>query len=290
VSSDEEIRGRAQAVVDAAERAFMREYSMWWGEELVQEGVQSWLGYIPPLFDWFTQRDGERLDLMMGYVEDVKTSINNPVRTNLDLVTIEIADWQGTAADNFVNTFLGPFDGVRLNQVDLAAEVLAGLQAEKEILTRVRNDAVTVANTTIEALDALEFDHGTDWGMVFTVIGAVAVVAGAAATGGGLGFALVEAGAGIASAAASQGEGPAGNHTVDVLVAMDSAVASLRTAMSEEEQILADALTRDVNLVNEIRETHLLPVRPTIAKDPAGSLDEFGLPAAIAPVVHRPGG
>jgi hypothetical protein len=133
-----------------------------------------------------------------------------------------------------------------------------------------------VAQKTVVALDAVDGGGGTDWGMVFTTIGAVAYIASAAVasvTFGPVGWAMLGGVASMAAVAAAPA--PDSDDTIDILLAMDNAVAALRATVDAEERILVDALNTDLGTAQSNRIPNLLPMRPVAVQKPPNLLDIF---------------
>jgi hypothetical protein len=276
VTSDNDIHAAAERVVAAARHAFLREFTF----SVDGEGINAWLEYIPPLFDWFTQRSPERLGYMVESLVQVKSKLSNEVVGEMAQVADDVNDWEGTAADEFAD-FLYRFDVIRQNQMSLVEELITGLRVEQEILRRSREGAVDLADRIVVALDELQFGETSGWKVAFTVVGAIAAVVSAPLSGGAaIGWAVLSVGAGMAAADTEVSE-TAGPTTADTLVAMDRAAARLREDMLSTERTLAELLSQDLTIVRNDRHTHLLPDRPDASRDPILSLDDFRLPSIL---------
>lgn len=281
MTTDGDIMGKAREVQELAFAKLIDEFGMWAFEEPVMRAITAFCEAIPPRFEWFTHRDPDRLTAMLGDLNYVKTGLSEGVTAKIDLVTADVQDWRGSAAEQFTENFLSPFGQIRLNQIGLVDELSTALQAEQKILTESRRNIVQLGDGTKTALEGLD-DGGSSWGMVLTVAGAVVGVVGAVATGGtslAITFALIGGGISIAGAAIAEAE-VQGETVEEVITSMDDAITKLREAIADEEDILVRALSQDVDTVFANYD-NLAPKRPYVADVTAGDLSEFQLPAGL---------
>ncbi|MGI5238577.1 hypothetical protein [Dactylosporangium sp. CA-139066] len=181
-------------------------------------------------------------------------TLKYPLGAYTDAVQVRMQHWTGSAADSFT-FYLKQYDRSTLCQRQLAVVLALTLQAELEIKRRMLTDVWTLGETTIKVLDSLDHFHCPTRGgaaMVFTVVGAIAAIAIAAAPIAEELFAatVATAGAGIQGVGSILSTGgpytveqPLGGGTVpDVIQSMQSAMASLITAVDDKQRELATSL------------------------------------------------
>lgn len=83
----------------------------------------------------------------------------------IDLVETDVQDWQGRAAEQFTENFLSPFGQTRLNQIGLTEELITALEGSRRILVESRNSIADIVDKTVMALNDIDTDGGSDWGM-----------------------------------------------------------------------------------------------------------------------------
>lgn len=254
---------------------------MGWGIFKSPDDYYGELDWIGGQYKPFYERDPKPLESILTDLDGVKSQLEDPVTEKMDTVKGDLRDWQGTAAEAFVDNYLTPFPKTVTNQVEIVVELHAAIQASKEILDRSRKDAITVADNTIAALNrAMEIEDKNDDGRALTIIGAVLAVAAAIPTAGtsvglfALGMGLAAGAAGIA--AAEVGTRPiTGTDPNTILEQMNDQLSSLDSGMTQEEDILAKVLHKDADII-DAKMDKILPARPEIADNPGSK--EFQLP------------
>lgn len=238
------------------------------------------LDYLDDSFKPFYERNPQPLVSMMGDLDKVKAELEDPATEKMDTVKGDIQDWQGSAAETFVENFLTPFPKTVTNQVEIVVELHGALNACKEILDRGRKDAITVADNAIAALKrGLEIDDKNDTGMLLTIAGAVVAVAAAIPSAGtslgayALGMGLVGSAVSISSASVAA-KPITGTDPDTILLQLDDALRELSSGMTQEEDILAGVLQKDAGVI-DANMRKVLPARPELADDPGA---DFSLP------------
>jgi hypothetical protein len=183
-----------------------------------------------------------------------------------------LESWTGKAAQEFKSNFLTPFPSIVYNQFQVVAALKAALEAEREIWNRARNDIDTIAHHTLNALDGLPTDenvfscHRNTWEMTFTVVGAVASIPAAVATGGAAVLLAVVAGG--AATAAVAGPPPtarfAGETADAVISAMRDAITALSKHVHDQERVVAEGMAGLMQAIDAKRSSFVSP-RPQLA-------------------------
>lgn len=263
-----------------------------WHEQggFYMEGPESWnarLSRVAESFKRFHETDPQPLESIISDLDGVLTQLQDPVTEKMDSVKGDLRDWQGVAAEAFVDNYLTPFPRTVHNQLEFVVELMGAAQGSKAILDSVRGDAISVADRTVQALQrALELEEKADEGRKWAIIGCIIAVAAAIPTAGwstagaygvwmlGLGLATAGGAAGIEAADAAA-RPITGTDTDTILEQMNDNLDELGSAMTQEEDILADVLQRDAEII-DANMSRILPARPEIADNPDGA--DFELP------------
>lgn len=272
------IKSKAETIREKAAALWA---DMGWGIFKSPDKYYAELDWVGEQYKPFYERDPKPLVSILADLEGVKSQLEDPVTEKMDTVKGDLRDWQGTAAEAFVENYLTPFPKTVTNQVEVVVELHAAIQASKEILDRARKDAIATADTTIAALNrAMEIEDKNDDARTWAIIGAVVAVAAAIPTGGAsfsfytLGLGLAAGGAGIAAAEIGT-RSITGTDPNTILEQMNDSLGQLDSGMTQEEDILAELLHKDAGIIDE-KMDKILPARPAIADDP--NSDEFQLP------------
>ena len=232
---------------------------------------------IRDTYEPFTRRDPKAFDPMIEQLEVCERTLRDPIiAQHMNYVGTKTDDWQGEAADNFID-FIGGFDTQRNNQIHLVQEVKAGLVASQSIVEQTRTDILGIADTTIETLETfIETKEKSNQVTALAVVSAIAVVATGFVTAGAVAAALTII-AGAASGAAAIRADIGGDDPFDIIDSHHEAVSKLHEAVEDQERNVGEALGDDRGTV-ESNMTLYLPARPAVADDTGGDHDGFRIP------------
>jgi len=209
----------------------------------------------------------------------------NTVLDGMDTSQDYLARWTGLAATQFKEKFVDTFESITTNQFLLASYVKGALEAEKSLWAAARENIDQIAHDTITALEECGDCGKNEWGMAFTVAGAVVALAAVPFTGGGsaLAFAAVGGALSIGGAAVGNLEDPpeldmSGESASAVVDNMREAIARLKEEIAKAEQRIVDKMAELTGLVNGHKDVFVAP-RPHLADAGPGSIrDDMGVP------------
>lgn len=209
----------------------------------------------------------------------------NTVLDGMDTSQDYLARWTGLAATQFKEKFVDTFESITTNQFLLASYVKGALEAEKSLWDAARRNIDEIAEDTITALEECGDCGKNEWGMAFTVAGAVVALVAVPFTGGGsaLAFAAIGGALSIGGAAVGNMDDPpeldmSGESAEAVVNNMRDAISKLKDEISKAEQKIVDKMTELTGLVNSNKDVFVAP-RPNLADAGPGSIrDDMGVP------------
>lgn len=241
----------------------------------------------------FTQRDPSRLNTISQQIFASYQTMSTPYASRLSAVGDDVKAWRGIAADDFRNRFLMTFPDINDNQVAWLRALDVSVVRLRDALAATRKDTLDIAQSTYDALDAVESSDNS----LSVALGIVSALSGAASAipAVGTAFAVTSALTGIASQLTSNTN--VGGATVgEVLTSMMDSLAEVRQNLETIETALADGLRRDLETVNaELSNSAsyappltagydplFVPYRPRVADVTATELDKFKVPTRVS--------
>ncbi|GAA2573756.1 hypothetical protein GCM10010435_56070 [Winogradskya consettensis] len=123
----------------------------------------------------------------------VLTGLVTPAYGNIDLVRELLVEWDGQAADNFRENFLGHLEGTIANHFVILSALRAVYEHNAQIWTEARANAAEHLSKGYNALVAL-FSGEINWSVLLTATASIATIAAALPLGLGTAGGLVIAG------------------------------------------------------------------------------------------------
>jgi hypothetical protein len=198
----------------------------------------------------------------------------HPVNVELKAMTVAgntLDEWDGLAAQAFVNNFIVPFEGRTENQFVVASILMNALNAEKELWRRARLNIDDIAHKAKSALEHYDDCGKNDWEVGLSVVGAVVATASVPVTGGAGAIALgaVASAVDVASTFAGQIEDePTNDYSAEsvegVIDKVKQGINDLKEAVEKAEQKVVDAMRNSSGVVSSYASDFLAP-RPTLA-------------------------
>lgn len=264
------------------------------GEEMWLQEIKPWIeknySWIPDTFATYAKPDEAQFDPLVAslvngqtYLKpDLKTAgekwtkwldptvVNGAGKTVFDQVGIVnsfVDDWHGTAADAFHENYLATFGTSIGYQHDLMFTLAATLQAGQEIYKRMGADIVNIGEKTIQVLETADDKDIKGTAIALSVLGAVAGIAAAVATGGAsILLAAVAATASTASDIVGAQDPPPppetpikGSTTLEIIASMTDAISQLNQGIYDQEHKIARALVTINQTVGNMRKQIEIP-------------------------------
>jgi len=182
-----------------------------------------------------------------------------------------LAEWDGDAARAFKQNFLDPFPFHTAAQFNIAAVLRGAVEAERAIWHAARLDVAAIAQEGIEALDRLGDCGKNEWTIGYTVVAAVAFVAGAAlaplTAGGSLALVAVGSAASVAAVVPPEDPEPiqfSGETPPQVVDEVMRGLSELVNRVGQQEAKIASAMYTDYSIVLE-NWSSFVSLRPALA-------------------------
>jgi len=201
----------------------------------------------------------------------------HPINVELKAMTVagnSIDEWDGLAAQAFVNNFIIPFEGRTENQFTVASILMNALNAEKELWTRARANIDDIAHKAKSALEHYDDCGKNDWEIGLSVVGAVVAIASIPVTGGAGAIALGAVASAVDVASTFIGhieDEPKNDYSAEsvegVIDKVEQGINDLKEAVEKAEQKIVDAMTNSSGIVGG-HATDFLASRPTLAGEP----------------------
>lgn len=184
------------------------------------------------------------------YLTDATARYPTTLLERLDLVTTEIAEWEGDAAGAFYREYWSQFGQALGNQNGALFGLAITIEANRKIFEHMGQDILTIGEQTKEALRNVTDKDPDDYVVLLTVGAAVAGVAsaGVAAPGAAVLLGALGAAGGLAALAVesqSSGDQPptiAGATTQEIMASMMERIGDLHELIRVEERKLATFL------------------------------------------------
>ncbi|MGH8793700.1 MAG: hypothetical protein ACRDXX_13785 [Stackebrandtia sp.] len=208
--------------------------------------------YVIPWFERFSKPEPYLAEGMEVELELALGPIG-AAGTELGIVNNDLWNWEGDARDSFMYHFMEPLvvgnndSNILDNQQGLVNELRAAAGAQARILGRGREDAVSIANAAIDALESLKAmnDQVTadfTLGLAGTVVGLIPVV-GTGAKAVEVGLAWLAAGGKLTSTVFDVVEQKLTGATVDsILDSTQSLLDKVDSSMTDLEDQIRDKL------------------------------------------------
>jgi hypothetical protein len=228
-------------------------------------------GFLP-----FTAGDDEAADLMRQSFEDASMQVGSHAPQSLSSAATDIADWHGTAADNF-EAYLNNMHAAVLRQGEALEAVAIVMKAYQALLLAVRSDLLDLVGQADGGLAAAaEDDEMQGWKVGSAVVGVFSsTVGGAHETAFGDGAALGFL-SGIGSVIIELGDG--GENEGDVMQRLADGLEGLRRLYEEQLAALEQGLRNILDeLLNKPHLPDVNPEPPTIATRANFDPREFNL-------------
>ncbi|MFI1989079.1 hypothetical protein [Actinoplanes sp. NPDC020271] len=173
-----------------------------------------------------------------------------PVETSVNTMHAHLKGWEGHAANAF-EVYLGGLNTASRLQQQLAVNLANGLEAMTDIRQAMITDVWTIGNLTYKALDQLDgwCSHSAKEVAKLTIVGALAAVAYVITDGvAAIAVESVQSAATIMSSMATINQ-PAeqnieGATVPPILDGMATALNRVRTAVDEQERVVAQAMSK----------------------------------------------
>ncbi|WP_285662997.1 hypothetical protein [Actinorhabdospora filicis] len=238
----------AYAIVEAARFRLKVETGAWaFSADFQDPFWEAYFRKIPTMFGYFIDRRPEDVDPLIDGLQRLNFQLSSGLMGKVDALEVDLKDWRGAGADAFKDNFLAPFDVIRDNQLQVIQVMILALRGVREIITRTRNDILTLGTQTLDAIKALGegeqplFGKGAATG--FTVVGAVLAIAG---SGGGAALALTVLGSlfSVGTTAGSEfgGSTVGGDNVTEILGTMNDSAQTLLDCIQAEEERLGKGL------------------------------------------------
>ncbi|MEV0644989.1 hypothetical protein AB0I28_06965 [Phytomonospora sp. NPDC050363] len=259
--TDAEIMAQVRKIEPAARKALKKEMA---GHAFQDADWETYLAGIPKQFDYFLGRDPADLDDLSADLKEIRESLDIDAMGLVKQVAGDVQDWHGLGADTFREEFLGPFEQVKNNQLEVITELRNALDVERKIIEAGRGDLLTIAKTTTEALE--EIAKGSGGGMpkgvmsTFALVGAVIALC---ATGGAasplvLGLTITGGVLSVGGTLAGELTTPSevgGGTASEVLLSMQEAIHGVLEAVQQSEEALGTALAGDAAKLRTAMDT-----------------------------------
>ena len=273
----------ANRIVQAAIYARATEYHK---ADVLNEGPNAgdWDRYVSMVdrsqFDWITQRylyfherwpssAGAMAEHLQAAKEYLRAGQMTPINTVSDVTDA----WAGEAQHDFKAYFLDPMIATTVsNQQLMFDELTVAMQGYESILRQCRHDAVAIADKVIPVLESIGQKTPTDTQTFLAVLGiAVGVIAtvtsGGAATGLALG--LIGSGISLVSTGLSAAQDFNGDTVDSVMEQLKKATGDLKSAMDNEEQAIANGLSKTVTQMDQwLASSDPLTIATILANEP----------------------
>ncbi|MER7283833.1 hypothetical protein ABT369_56415 [Dactylosporangium sp. NPDC000244] len=193
-----------------------------------------------------------RIERVRDVLRGLSTGDGELAAPGIGDLSSSLRNWQGEAAERFKAGFVEPWPAFVRNQCTVGVVLKAGLEAQRDIWARARQDADQIAEQGLAAVGACGDCTRTEWTVTFTVVASVAAIV---AVPVGVGLALAAGGiAGLAQVAAATGPAEAPRTTfsaddpAEVADRVREAVTQLRRHVHEKQDEVHRAL-RDTGRV-----------------------------------------
>ncbi|MGX7673858.1 hypothetical protein [Plantactinospora sp. DSM 117369] len=260
--------------------------------------MASW-SQIPSLFEPFAQLPDPDSGAFTTMIEDLKAAMSElsdgrilpPSKANQegerismvgDMKHMDVRNlvdgWTGSAAQNFINNFIKPFDAKIQSQFIAVYTLRGAVQAYQNVWRNARKDAMEVADKTLDALES-DCSLGVSASVGLTVVASVAAVGTAFASGPVLPGVLVlqlisgaaQTGASMASEKKKEEVNISGADPLVIVPKLRQALTKLQKAIIEEQDEVHSVTQKNLGKLQAERKA-LIPLRPELAGATRGNI------------------